>query len=92
MALALKMANDSTSIGEEAQRRIASARQSDIMFLIKTIARGNLTDDDIRMLVDVLFESDQKHLPLTKHLVEEQLLQRGRSANKAKQLSNSIFK
>ena len=76
----------------DATRRIASAKRNDIAFLVRTIAQSPLTNDDVQMLADLLHEALEGGMPLTRAILEQRLLEKGRSPIKAKQLSSSIFK
>src|SRR5947209_4968413 len=93
MGMALQRVSDDSDVrvSEEAISRINSARHRDVAFMIRQIA-PNLSPDDVQLVAAIFVEAESKGLPLSKHLIEQGLLQNGRTPHKIDQLSRAIFK
>jgi hypothetical protein len=94
MGFALAMDNDvcTRAPTAEAEARIASAQVSDLAFIVRRISKTALSDDEVLFLATVLNEALQNSREISKQLMVEMMVDKGRSRIKAEALSDAIFK
>ncbi len=95
MGFPAMMENQSLStepVGSDARGRIESAQISDLAFIVRRIAKRAVPDDEVLFLASILNEALHTTSNVSKKDVIELMQKRGRSRQKAEQLSAAIFK
>jgi hypothetical protein len=93
MGLAMPIIESALDCGPspDAERRISSAKLSDLIFVIKRIAGGTLHNDDVQSIAVALSEWDDSLGPISRDALAEKLKAQGRSRQKSLELASSLF-